>query len=93
MNLSSKWKMAPAVVIAIVSAGITAQYAHAQTFSTLYSFPDPHGGMPLAELVQGTSGDLYGTQFYSGLLPGVCSYWSVTKRTFFAGRACSAEKS
>jgi uncharacterized repeat protein (TIGR03803 family) len=64
----SKWTTALAVLIGLVSVGITTQSAQAQTFTTLYSFCSegtypgcPDVAEPFASLIQATNGDLYGT--------------------------------
>jgi uncharacterized repeat protein (TIGR03803 family) len=60
MNSISKWTKALSVAALAVSAVITTQSAQAQTFTTLYSFSG-NTAAPYAGLVQGTSGELYGT--------------------------------
>lgn len=59
----SSWKRARA---AALLAAITGVVAHAQTFTTIYSFGVTGGQNPTPALVQGTNGDLYGTTWQGG---------------------------
>src|SRR5580700_7484536 len=48
-----------------------AALAPAQTFTTLYSFPNgSDGGLPYAGLTTDPAGNLYGTTYYPGVLGG-----------------------
>jgi uncharacterized repeat protein (TIGR03803 family) len=44
----------------------TAIASHAQTFGTLLTFTDTDGALPVAALIQGTNGNLYGTNSMNG---------------------------
>ena len=44
----------------------TAIASHAQTFGTLLTFNDTDGALPVAALIQGTNGNLYGTNSMNG---------------------------
>ena len=46
--------------------GTTAVALPAQTFTTVYIFDGTNGGTPVAALVQGTNGNLFGTTYYGG---------------------------
>jgi uncharacterized repeat protein (TIGR03803 family) len=56
-NLAAQWKTAFALSLL---GAMTAIAAHAQTFTTLFSFDGPNGATPWGGLVQATNGDLYG---------------------------------
>jgi len=64
MNRNSIRTMTLALGLALVF--VTIQSAHAQTFTTLYSFNDIYSGQLQAGLIQATNGDLYGTTYDSG---------------------------
>jgi uncharacterized repeat protein (TIGR03803 family) len=65
--MSSKWSMALAFAMVLVSAFILPQAARAQTFTTVYSFSgNIFGATPDAVPVQGTDGDYYGTTYQGG---------------------------
>ena len=55
-----------AICVAVVLCLPTAIAAPAQTFTTLVNFSDTNGAIPVASLVQGTDGELYGTTANGG---------------------------
>jgi uncharacterized repeat protein (TIGR03803 family) len=63
MKTISNCALALALLIALT--GFTTGRAHAQTLTSLYTFPGNDGGQPIAGLVQATNGDFYGTTLYS----------------------------
>lgn len=50
----------------IVLCVLTAMAAHAQTFTTIASFDQSNGSLPLTSLIQGTDGNFYGTTYEGG---------------------------
>jgi uncharacterized repeat protein (TIGR03803 family) len=70
------WNEKPNTVVAVLllfalaSALVTVQSAHAQTFTTVYSFcSQPNcmdGSYPQSGLIQATNGELYGTTLKGG---------------------------
>ncbi len=52
--------------IAAAFCVVTAIASHAQTFGTLLTFTDTDGALPVAALIQGTNGNLYGTNSTNG---------------------------
>jgi uncharacterized repeat protein (TIGR03803 family) len=76
-TFTSPAKSAPSFVLLIALAFVT-QFAHGQTFTTLYSFTGGSGGAPQAGLVLDTAGNLYGTTYAGG---GSCGCGTVFKLT------------
>jgi uncharacterized repeat protein (TIGR03803 family) len=54
------------IALLLISAGIAAQSAQAQTYSVLYSFSVNHGVQPAGGLFRDAAGNLYGTTIYGG---------------------------
>jgi uncharacterized repeat protein (TIGR03803 family) len=63
MTRLSAWKKASAVFLLCAA---TAVASSAQTFTNLFSFDGADGSDPMGSLVQGASGDLYGTTYRGG---------------------------
>jgi len=63
--------------VALLLCGATVAPASAQVFTTMASFDGANGASPLAALVQGTDGNLYGVTFEGG----INSYGTVFKIT------------
>src|ERR1700729_2971843 len=55
------------IIVILMSIGLPAQNALAQTFSVLYTFKgSPDGGVPKAGLIRGPNGTLFGTTWGGG---------------------------
>jgi len=77
VNPKSKSTMALVSLASLMSWAATPQGAQAQTFATVYNFNGKTGDAPYAELVQGTSGELYGTTNVGGN-NGIGSIFKIT---------------
>src|SRR5690349_19298362 len=60
-----------ACAVLLLSA-LTALAAHAQTFSVLYNFPGGTNGESPSNLIADSSGNLYGTTQYGGIISDLC---------------------
>jgi len=58
---------ARAVSIVMTLLAVTAMVALAQTFTTLANFDGTNGSFPIANLIQGSDGNFYGTTFGNGI--------------------------
>src|ERR1022692_3881655 len=77
MNNRAAWRRAGIVVLLCVSAAFVSP---AQTFTTLVYFLGSNGGGPVAPLVQGIDGELYGTTTQNGSI-----YYGTVFKTTTAG--------
>jgi uncharacterized repeat protein (TIGR03803 family) len=74
-TFTSRAKSASSFVFLIALVFVT-QFAHGQTFTTLYSFTGANGGGPQAGVVRDPAGNLYGTTYSGG---GSCDCGTVFK--------------